>query len=58
MDQKRRLLINGEKKEYPSGTVYRRIAEEYQKEYPHPIVLVSADEGLGNCIIRRKRGLL
>lgn len=43
MDQKRRLLINGEKKEYPSGTVYRRIAEEYQKEYPHPIVLVSAD---------------
>ncbi len=43
MDQKRRLLINGEKKEYPSGTVYRRIAEEYQKEYPHPIVLVSTD---------------
>ena len=43
MEDRLALLIRGERKEYPSGTLYRRIAEEYQEEYQNPIVLVSAD---------------
>ena len=43
MEQRLRLRIRGEEKEYPPGTTYRAIAQEYQKEYDSPIVLVSAD---------------
>lgn len=34
------LRIHGERKKYPTGTTYRTIAEEYQKEYANDIVLV------------------
>ena len=34
------LKIRGEEKKYPMGTPYRRIAEEYQGDYPDDIVLV------------------
>ncbi len=32
--------IEGRTREYPEGTTYREIAEEYQKEYPERIALV------------------
>lgn len=35
-----RVQIQGEEKEYPKGTLYQSIAEEYQKDYADDIVLV------------------
>lgn len=35
--------IHGEQKMYQPGTYYRDIAEEYQSQYPYPILLVKAD---------------
>lgn len=37
------VTVNGVKKQYTAGTCYREIAEEYQKEYRWPILLVKAD---------------
>ena len=34
------LTILGEKKEYPAGTSFLRIAQDYQETYPDDIVLV------------------
>lgn len=35
-----KMMINGEKREYPQGITFRQIAEEYRKDYPEDIVLV------------------
>lgn len=40
------LTICGEKREYPKGTPYSEIAEEYQKNFADDIVLVSLDHRL------------
>lgn len=37
------VTVCGVKKDYPSGTVYRDLAMEYQKEYSHDIVLVNVN---------------
>lgn len=37
------VLINGEKKEYPQGTTYETIAEEYQKQHQGLIALVTVN---------------
>lgn len=37
------LTINGENKEFPYGTPYEKIAEEYQALYEHDIALVNLD---------------
>ena len=37
------VTIAGEKKEYPEGTTYEKIAREYQKQYDDTIALVVAD---------------
>ena len=34
------VTINGEKKSYPKGTTYEKIAKEYQKQYDNMIALV------------------
>ena len=46
MEEKITLKINGETKEYPKGTTYLEIAEEYQGGYKDDIVLVSVDNRL------------
>ncbi|MDO5550662.1 MAG: nucleoside kinase [Lachnospiraceae bacterium] len=38
-----RLTINGEEKEYPFGTTWLTVAEEYQPEYEDDILLVQVD---------------
>ena len=38
-----RIVINGEKKEYPFGTTWQTIAQEYQPEWEDDILLVQAD---------------
>ena len=41
MEQKNVTLeIQGEKKEYPHGTSFLRIAEDYQEQFENEIVLV------------------
>ena len=37
------VTVCGVKRDYPSGTVYRDLAMEYQKEYAHDIVLVNVN---------------
>lgn len=41
--EKVKLNINGESREFPYGTPYEKIAEEYQSSYEHDIVLVNLD---------------
>ena len=44
MEQKMaKVTVNGETKEYPCGTSYRDIVDEYQKDTAFPIILVTAD---------------
>ena len=44
MDRKTYHVQIGEDiREYPEGTTYLEIAEEYQKDYPEDIVLVFVD---------------
>lgn len=38
-----RVTVNGRTKEYPAGTSYREMAEEFQPEFAHQIVLVFVD---------------
>lgn len=38
-----KAIVNGKSYEYPSGTLFETIAADMQKDYPHDIVLVSAD---------------
>ena len=38
-----RIVINGEKKEYPFGTTWQTVAQEYQLEWEDDILLVQAD---------------
>ena len=38
-----KAIVNGKIYEYPSGTLFETIAADMQKDYPHDIVLVSAD---------------
>ena len=37
------IVINGEKKEYPFGTTWQTVAQEYQPEWEDDILLVQAD---------------
>lgn len=37
------LLINGEKREYPSGTTWLTVAKDYQKDYQDEILLVQVN---------------
>ena len=37
------VRIHGELREYPEGTPFGVIAQEYQSQYKDPIVLVMAD---------------
>lgn len=37
------ITINGEKKQYPQGITYEKIAEEYQAQYNNLIAVVSVD---------------
>lgn len=37
------LLINGEKREYPSGTTWLTVAKDYQKDYQDDILLVKVN---------------
>ena len=39
-ERKCRVSVNGEIREYPVGTAYQTIAEDYQSCYEHQIVLV------------------
>ncbi|OYP59408.1 nucleoside kinase, partial [Lachnotalea glycerini] len=41
-----KVLIDGEEKEYPYGTAFSIIAEEYQSHYEYEIVLVTVDNRL------------
>ena len=44
MEQKMaKVTVNGDIKEYPCGTSYRDIVDEYQKDTEFPIILVTAD---------------
>lgn len=45
------LTINGEKKEYPKGTLYSQIAKEYQSQMKYDILLVEA----GNKLLELNR---
>ena len=51
-DEKIRLTIEGETREYPRGTTFLEIAQEYQERYPDDIVLVVYNNRLrelGKC---------
>lgn len=48
------LEINGEKKEYPFGTEYSRIAEEYQHTEEYPILLVMVGNRLQELFKKAK----
>ena len=61
MDRKTYHVQIGEDiREYPEGTTYLEIAEEYQKDYPEDIVLVFVDGKLqeltkqikGDCVLK------
>ena len=36
----RQIVVEGKKREVPDGTTYLELAKEYQKDYPHDIILV------------------
>ena len=56
MEQKMaKVTINGETKEYPCGTSYRDIVDEYQKDTEFPIILVTADGRLRELHKKVKR---
>lgn len=38
------VTIDGEERRYEKGTTYKEIAEEYQPQYDHRIVLVFVDQ--------------
>ena len=38
-DKMCRVTVDGELREYPKGTAYQRIAEEFQDRYEHQIIL-------------------
>lgn len=38
------ITVGNERRQYPKGTLYREIAEEFQKDYPHQIVLVFVNQ--------------
>ena len=58
MENMAKVTINGETKEYPCGTSYRDIVNEYQKDTEAPIILVTVDGRLRElhkrvkCILR------
>ena len=37
------VTVNGTAYQYPCGTAYRAIAADFQKDYPHAILLVNRD---------------
>ncbi|HIZ13588.1 MAG TPA: nucleoside kinase [Candidatus Mediterraneibacter stercorigallinarum] len=43
-ERKCRVRVDGETREYPAGTTYQAIAEDYQARYEHQIVLVFAGQ--------------
>ena len=45
-EEKMKLTICGEEKEYEKGTQFVQIAEEYQERYADDIVLVSVNNRL------------
>lgn len=51
-DRMIQVNILGEQKEYPYGTTYGKIAQEYQSKYEYPIVLLMKDNKL--CELRKK----
>lgn len=56
MEQKMaKVTVNGETKEYPCGTSYRDIVDEYQKDTAFPIILVTADGRLRELHKKVKR---
>lgn len=56
MEQKMaKVTVNGETKEYPCGTSYRDIVDEYQKDTEFPIILVTADGRLRELHKKVKR---
>lgn len=56
MDEIVCFTIHGEKKEYKKGTPFLEIAQEYQKEYPDDIVLVSLNNRLCELCKKAERG--
>lgn len=50
-----KVTVNGETKEYPCGTSYRDIVDEYQKDTEFPIILVTADGRLRELHKKVKR---
>ena len=56
MEQKMaKVTVNGETKEYPCGTSYRDIVDEYQKDTEFPIILITADGRLRELHKKVKR---
>lgn len=56
MEQKMaKVTINGETKQYPCGTSYRDIVDEYQKDTEFPIILVTVDGRLRELHKKVKR---
>ena len=51
-DRMIQVNILGEHKEYPYGTTYGKIAQEYQSKYEYPIVLLMKDNKL--CELHKK----
>lgn len=51
-DRMIQVNILGEQKEYPYGTTYGKIAQEYQSKYEYPIVLFMKDNKL--CELHKK----
>ncbi len=49
------VAINGEKKQYPQGTTYETIAEEYQEQYQGMIALVAVDGKIRELFKRLSR---
>lgn len=49
------VMIDGQVKVYPEGTTYLTIAEEYQKDFPHDIVLVFVDGKLQELYKKLKK---
>ena len=37
------IIVNGQEKEYPFGTTWQTVAQEYQQEYKDDILLVQVD---------------
>lgn len=51
-DRMIQVNILGEQKEYPYGTTYGKIAQEYESQYEYPIVLLMKDNKL--CELHKK----